>query len=154
MKRLILIALLIFSFQYAVSQNDTIYLMVEDVSIQSRIGQELSWGFLVKSHDDRFICDYYKFQIPNWMGIDEKGEDIFFNADQLKKGIDLDSIHFETISSFILNKKPWEIHNELSLIKEIFIIGRQNGNYYFLPLIYEGTRKNIIPTDLSFDNKG
>jgi len=54
----------------------------------------------------------------------------------------------------------WEIHNELSLKNRIFVLERKKGafnsetkefnfEYFSLPVEYEGTRKNIVPTDLS-----
>ncbi len=78
----------------------------------------------------------------------------------LREKISIDSLKFETIESFNKNKEWWEIHNELSLKKKIYLLekrktklnsktGKFEYAYYIIPMIYEGTRKNIVPTDLS-----
>ena len=92
------------------------------------------------------------------MGWDEKGEDVFLNLEEQREEIKIDTINYETVSTFTKNKEYWEVHNELSLKKKIFLIEKISDKdsitagtikYYILPIRYVGTRKNIVPTDLS-----
>jgi hypothetical protein len=117
-------------------------------------------GFTINSKDKRFFCDYYKFSILNFMGWDENGEDIYLTLKELKQEVSIDSISYKTLKSFTENKEWWQIHNELSLKKKILLVEKKvftdyyyrkkdSIKYYVLPMIYEGTRKNIVPTDLS-----
>lgn len=155
----IFILLLLSTFAY--SQNDTLYLLIDNPIFNKSEGEKISTGFAIVSKDSRFITDYYKFTILNFLGWDNKGDNIFIELKDLKKEINVDSVNFETILGFSKNKKYWEIHNELSLIKYIYIIEKVSNNsvsggsfkYYVFPVIYEGTSKNVIPTDMSNDDK-
>jgi len=131
---------LIYSSLY--SQNETIYLLTN------------KGGFAINSEDKRFLTDYFIFTFKK--GKDSKKNDFKYYTLDKKKEISIDTIKYKTIKEFTENKKPWEIHNELSLMRNVFFIKKTKSDkpnfeykYYVIPVIYEGTRKNIIPTDLS-----
>lgn len=154
MKKLyIIFTLLVYSSLYSYSQNDTLYLLTDKI-------KGVGYGFAVNSKDKRFITDYFIFNLKKVKGFSKKNNFDFeyYTLDEIRKEISLDTIRYKTIKEFTKNKKFWEIHNELSLIKNIFFIEKRKiksnkpdfeYKYYIIPAIYEGTRKNIIPTDLS-----
>lgn len=156
MKKILLISVFLFS-QSALSQKDTLYLLIEKPFIQGTMKTNYLFGFTINSKDKRFVCDYYKFQIPSYKGWDEKGMDIYLNLEELKEEIDIDTIDYETVQSLQKGQNWWQLHNELSLKKKIYLLEKKiypdyyyrkkdTVKYYVLPMIYEGTRKNIVPT--------
>lgn len=146
MKKYLLI--LLFCCQPVFSQSDTLYLYVEDPIIQYGCDQQLTFGFSIKSKDDRFITDYYKFSIPNIKSFGKEGNYEYYTIDEIKKETDIKKINYEIISAFIEAKSPWQVHNELSLKSKIYLIEKGDTKYYILPLIYEGTKKNVVQTAL------
>ncbi|MGO2358846.1 hypothetical protein [Mesonia sp.] len=158
MKKLIFFTL-IFTTGVIYSQDDTMYLLVENPKFNFGCEKDLAFGFLINSTDERFISDYYYFGMQNAKGFDGKGEIEYYDLKEFSKEVKIDTVRYETISSLTKNKKWWEIHNELSLKKHIFLIDKRNEGinnntgkylikYYVMPMIYEGTRKNIVPTNL------
>lgn len=159
MKNRILFLLLVITTLTVKSQNNTLYLVLDKPFFQYQTIENINIGFVIESNDKRFVCDYYKFKVLNYQGWNKKGEDIFLSLKELRKEVNLNDINYETISSLSKNKKWWEIHDILSLKKKIYLLEKKSisGNknkdstqYYIMPMIYEGTRKNIVPTDLSF----
>lgn len=141
-------------------KNDTLFLLVEKPYYQYESIEKIEIGFAIVSEDKRFVCDYYKFGVLNYMGWDREGNDVYLNLQELGKKTDINTISFETIKSFTDDKEWWRVHNELSLKKKIFLIEKRKTDfnpstndfkYYTIPLIYKGTRKNIVPTDLSLN---
>lgn len=159
MKKISLIIIILFGIiQSAVAQKDTLYLFIEKPFFQYQTIKNIRIGFIVMSKDKRFVCDYYKFGVINYQGWDEEGNDIYLNFNQLRKKININDINYKTIKSLTNKKQWWKVHNQLSLYKKIFLVEKIENktgtntnpyNFYIMPLIYEGTRKNIIPTDLS-----
>ncbi|WP_417195299.1 hypothetical protein [Bizionia sp.] len=157
------IFLLLFSLYFLNSfsqKTDILYLMVDKPMFAFCKEQSLCYGFAVKSEDKRFLTDYYHFDIVNLKGIDSLGNTKYYTLKEIRKAVSPDSIDFVSISDLTKNNAFWEVHNDLSLRKKIFLIEKKEGkfnsstgkydiNYYILPMIYEGTRKNIVPTDLS-----
>lgn len=146
--------------QSTIAQKDTLYLFIDKPFFRYQTIKSIHTGFIVKSEDKRFVCDYYKFGVINYQGWNEKGEDIYLSLKELRKEVNIDTLKYKTIKSLSKNKKWWEIHNQLSLKNKIFLLekketnfnsstGKFNYSYFISPMIYEGTRKNIIPTDLS-----
>ncbi len=159
MKKYIILILSLISLQVCFSQADTLYIMIENPFFVKNYNS-ISVGFGINSKDKRFNLDYYQFRLTNYKGWDENGNDIFLDINQLRKEINIDTIKYFMKKSFSENKEWWQIHNELSLKKKIFLIEKREGafntstgkyeiTYYMLPMIYEGTRKNVVPTDLS-----
>lgn len=147
-KRILLISIF-FITQNIFSQKDVLYLMI-DKPFFSQQDDEIVTGFIVKSKDKRFICDYFEFKIFNSFYSEDKNDIDYYKIDELRKSVKIDTIEYETLNSFIENKEFWEIHNELSLKSKIYLIEKKDSlKYYLFPMIYEGTRKNIIPTNLS-----
>jgi len=138
--------------------------MIERPSFMHRDDGTIGTGFIVKSIDKRFICDYYKFGIFTLFYSEEKKDIDYYTLKELRKEIKIDTVKYETIKSFTKSKEYWEVHNELSLKKKIYLLEKREGkfnsgtgefdySYFILPLIYEGTRKNIVPTDLSINKE-
>lgn len=158
MKKISLLIIILFGItQSVIAQKDTLYLFIEKPFFQYQTIKNIRVGFSIMSNDKRFVCDYYKFGVINYQGWDEKGNDIYLNFNQLRKKININDINYETIKSLTNKKQWWKVHNQLSLYKKIFLVEKIENktgsntspyNYYIMPLIYEGTRKNIIPTDL------
>lgn len=132
---------MLFCCQPVFSQSDTLYLCVEDPIIQYGCEQQLTFGFSIKSKDDRFMTDYYKFSIPNIKSFGDEGNYEYYTIDEIKEETDIKKINYEIISAFIGAKSPWKVHNELSLKSKIYLIVKKNTKYYILPLKYEGTKK-------------
>lgn len=159
MKKISLFIIILFGIiQNTIAQKDTLYLFIEKPFFEYQTIKDIEIGFTVISKDKRFVCDFYKFGVINYQGWDEKGNDIYLNFSQLRKKININDINYETIKTLTYKKKWWKVHNQLSLYKKIFLVEKIENktesntslyNYYIMPLIYEGTRKNIIPTDLS-----
>lgn len=142
------------------SQSDTLFLLIEKPYIQGKIDTNYKFGFIINSDDKRFVCDYYEFLIHSYQGWDEEGNDVYVSLKDLRKKVKIDTLKCETISSLSKEKKWWEIHNYLSLKKKIFLLEKRETvfnsktnkfdfGYFIMPMVYEGTRKNIVPTDLS-----
>ncbi|UPS92512.1 hypothetical protein [Bizionia sp. M204] len=148
-------------FQSFYSQNDTLNLILENPIYGNRYDSgDIGVGFAIQSKDKRFLTDYYNFNIINLKGIDSLGNVAYYSLKDIRKEISIDSINYISISDLTKDKKFWQVHNELSLKKKIFLIEKRKGKfnsstgkyeitYYMLPMIYEGTRKNVVPTDLS-----
>jgi len=158
MKKITLILFLFIGLK-AFSQKETLYLFIEKPFFRYSTIENIKTGFIINSQDKRFVCDYYKFGILNYLGWDENGEDIYLNLKELRKEIKIDSIQYKTIKILKKDKEWWQIHNELSLYKKIFLLekretkfnvstGKFDFGYFISPMIYEGTRKNIVPTSL------
>ncbi|NQW35547.1 MAG: hypothetical protein HQ471_00945 [Flavobacteriales bacterium] len=164
MKKIIISLIFLSITQITTSQDNSLYLLIEKPFF-IKTHNNISVGFSIKSKDKRFILDYFQFRISNYMGLDENGNDIFLDLKQLRKKVTTDSIKYKTILSLSENKKWWEIHNELSLKKKIFLLEKvkikddsgtyslegykEITKYYIIPMIYECTRKNTVPTNLS-----
>ncbi len=144
--------------------NNTIYLLLNNPRFTFNCEQSLGYGFAIKSKDKQFLTDYYKFNIYNIKGFSnsKKYDYEYYTLDEIRKEISIDTIKYETIKEFTENKNPWEIHNELSLKRKIYFIEKRKiksnkpyfeYKYYVVPAIYEGTRKNVVPTDLSSQSK-
>lgn len=148
-------------FQSIFSQNDTLYLLIEKPIFSNRYDSgDIGTGFAVKSKDKRFLTDYYYFNIKNLKGIDSLGNTTYYSLKDVRKEVFIDSIDYVSISDLTKDKAFWEVHNDLSLKKKIVLIEKKEGefnsstgeyaiNYYMFSMTYEGTRKNIVPTDLS-----
>lgn len=158
MKTITLILFLI-SSQINIAQSDTLYIMVEKPIFGSNCYGATGTGFSLVSKDKNYYNDYFAFTIQNAKGIDEKGDFEYYTLKETRKKIDVSTISHETILSLSKNKEWWEIHNAISLYKKIYLLEKKentehnkNNNvlYFIMPMKYEGTRKNIIPTDLSF----
>ncbi|WP_034061002.1 hypothetical protein [Lacinutrix jangbogonensis] len=164
MKKITLIILLFFCFQRISAQTDTLYLLIENpIFGQSSEGQ-IGTGFAIKSKDKKFLTNYYRFKIENLKGIKKSGELDYISLKDLRKVIDTTNINYINVSKIGLNKQWWELHDELSSKKTIYLVEKINDSfnsqtgvysfkYYILPMRYTGTRKNVIPTDLSSDGK-
>ncbi|MFD2551626.1 hypothetical protein ACFSQP_07340 [Bizionia sediminis] len=141
-------------------QSNTLYLLIDKPYFGYSFEENIGTGFAIVSNDKDFSTDYYGFDIQNVKGFKKTGEFDYYTLKELRKEIDIDTVKLETIKSFSENKEWWQIHNELSLKRKIFLIEKREGafntstgkyeiTYYMLPMIYEGTRKNVVPTDLS-----
>ena len=159
MRNMVFVFLMLIT-QAVYSQNDTLYLLMDDPFFRYKNIENIKTGFIINSKDKRFVCDYFMFQIQNFKGWGASGEDIYLDLKELRKEIDINSIDYETIESLQKNKEWYQIHNFLSLKKQIYLIQKKQikipslnnksvSRYYLIPMIYEGTRKNIIPTNMS-----
>ncbi len=154
-----LISLVLFVLtQIVLSQkNDTVYILIENPSFKNNNCENtLNFGFSIKSKDTRFITDYYQFNLSKAKGFNKNGDFEYYTIEELRKEVMIDSIKYKTLKS-LENSGNWELHNELSLKKTVLLEKKtikkdSNGNhitkYYIIPMIYEGTRKNVIPTQL------
>ena len=162
MKKISLMIIILFGIkQSAIAQKGTLYLLMDKPFFQYPTIENILTGFVIDSKDKRFVCDYYKFYVYN-IHYSEKAKDIIFlPIKDLRKEVKIDTIQYETISTISKGKKWWKLHEELSLKKKIYLLEKLENNinpktkitdykYYVIPLIYEGTAKNTIPTDLSF----
>ena len=157
-KKIVLLIYLSLS-TFCFSQNDNLYILVEEpfyVVNENNITTE----FGIKSEDKRFNLDFYRFQVSNFQGLDEKGKNVYHSLSELKEEVNLDSINSMTIEDLRKNHKWWEIHNFLSLKKDIYVVEKSKGKwqqeknsfsylYFSIPVEYLGTTKNMVPTDFS-----
>lgn len=164
MKKILVIIICIINSPILFGQNDALYLLIEKPIFGHICNGVIETGFIVNSKDNKFVCDYYQFGINTFNGWNENGEDVFLSLKELRKEIDIDTIKYETISSLSNDIEWWDLHNKLSLKKKIFLLEKRETKfnsstnkfdfkYFIVPMLYEGTRKNIVPTDLSI-NKG
>lgn len=163
MKNILIPLVYLFVIQLINAQRDVLTLLVEAPIFKQNDSNFIRTGFMVKSDDKRFVSDYYEFEIFN-IEYSKKDKDIkYLGIDELRVKVSIDTIKYETVSGFTKDKKWWEVHNQLSLKETIFLLekrkenfnsetGKYDYNYYIIPLIYTGTRKNIVPTDLSDNN--
>src|SRR5690606_30767660 len=94
--RIILVILLFLIFsKTCIAQKDTLYLLTENPFFIKNQNTIIT-GFGIKSIDKRFNLDYYQFQVQNYLGWDEKGNDIYLSLDELRKEVKLDAIKYET----------------------------------------------------------
>lgn len=163
MKKTIIIIGIIFISQITFSQSDTLYLMLDNPNFRKNYN-EIFIGFGIKSNDKQFNLDYFNFKVSNYKGWDKEGNDIYLDISELKQEVAIDTIDYETRLDLSKNKKWWQIHNMLSLKKKIYLVEKRNGKfnlkikeynikYFIIPLVYLGTRKNFVPTDLSMKRK-
>ncbi|MCB0463827.1 MAG: hypothetical protein KDC81_14105, partial [Flavobacteriaceae bacterium] len=129
-KKFLLISIF-FLTQNIFSQKEVLYLMI-DKPFFSQQDDKITTGFIVKSKDKRFICDYFEFKIFNSFYSEVKNNIDYYNIDELRKSVKIDTIEYLTLNKFIEKKEFWEIHNELSLIKEIFLIEKKDSLEYYL----------------------
>ncbi len=147
--------LFIYTSAFSQKSSTILYLFLDKPQYKYSCEKNLGYDFAISSQDKRFLMNYYKFDIYNIKGFstNTKYDYDYYTLDEIQKEISIDTIKYKTIKEFTENKTPWEIHNELSLMKKIFFIKKIKSNfkykYYAIPAIYEGTRKNVIPTDLS-----
>ena len=152
-KRLYVLFLCIFVFQGLSAQSNEYYIFVDDLFYRFSYEKQLGTGFAIKSNDKRFVADYYIFSVQNLKGFDNNGGYEYFTLDEIRTEVNLEKLNIHEFSYFE-NKKNWQVHEELSLVSEIFLIQKvkeSNGSYncYKIPVVYEGTRKNTVPTDLN-----
>ena len=159
----ILIIILILTTQNLIGQNDgDFYLLIDNPIFGYRYEKDIGTGFILKSKNKQFQTDYFSFDIQNVRDFSETGIFDYYTLKELRKEIDISKLNYETISSLTKNKEWWQVHNELSLKKNIYLLekrkekfnsqtGKWKYGYYILPMIYEGTRKDVVPTDLSSD---
>jgi len=149
---------LLFIYINVFSQDNTttLYLLTNKI-------KGVGYGFAINSEDKRFMTDYYMFNLKEVKGFSKENNFDFeyYTLDEIRKEILIDTIKYKTIKEFTRNKTPWEIHNELSLKRKIYFIEKRKiksnkpyfeYKYYVIPAIYEGTRKNVVPTDLSMQS--
>ena len=158
----ILIILISLMSNFIISQNDTLYLMIDKPKFGVQNYNSINTGFAIKSNDKRFHTDYFNFGVFNFYWSDSKQDIDYYKLSEMKKEVNIDTISYKTINELKKNKKWWEIHNELSLKRKIFLLekintdfnsstGKYNFKWYSLPVMYLGTRKNTVPTDLSLN---
>ncbi|TVZ52691.1 hypothetical protein [Dokdonia sp. Hel_I_53] len=137
------------------SQNETLYLKIEKPFFKKINTTSYITGFISKSEDPRFISDYFRFEVFNTVYIEDKNEIGYLTPKELRKKVSIDTLKYVTINELVEQKAFWQVHNELSLKKKIFLLeevnctsitAKNSFEYFILPLIYVGTRKNIIPT--------
>jgi len=154
MKCIYFTLLFIYINVFSQDTTTTLYLLTNKI-------KGVGYGFAINSEDKRFMTDYYMFNLKKVKGFSKKNNFDFeyYTLDEIRKEISIDTIKYKTIKEFTENKTPWKIHNELSLKRKIYLIEKRKiksnkpyfeYKYYVVPSIYEGTRKNVVPTDLSF----
>lgn len=141
---------LIFSFN-AFSQKDTLYLKINNPLYRYDESKHIFTGFSIFSKDPKFISDYYKFQVWNFNGWDDNGNDVLLDLIDLKKEIDSSKVKITQINEFTFDLTPCEIHENLSQFNRIFLVEFDSTKniYFSIPVYYLGTVKNFIQTDLS-----
>ncbi len=68
MKKIILIIIIFTITRCAIAQKDTLYLFIDEPFFQYENIENIEIGFVIKSKDKRFVCDYYKFGVINYQG--------------------------------------------------------------------------------------
>lgn len=117
-------------------KDNTIYIYEESPVITTELNGKSHYYLTIKSKDSSFNYDSYKF---------------IFLAKQLEfdkfepavgKKVDLDTIKINRIRDFN-NLKPWEIHHNFSLNKNISLVLRKGSDIKVFTLKYKGTEKNV-----------
>lgn len=139
-----LLTLLAFLYiQVSISQGKVsqFYLLDENPIINSDEVGTLHYIISIKSKDSTFKYDSYKFIIPNKIGFDK-----YDNLNNMEKSIVIDNLEYTNICN-LKDFTPCELHNLLSSKKNINLIYKkksyQSVNYVKVPLIYNGTQKDI-----------
>lgn len=136
--------LLVFSICFeSYSQGKT--LLIYDKTPSINIGTKGKAFYLIsfKSRDKRFDTNSYKFIISN-----KDGFETYKPLNKVGKVVALDTLDYLNLKE-LRAKPPWELHNFLSLKKNIYLIVKKQNvnseNTIFLryPLIYKGTQKNL-----------
>ncbi|QTE21308.1 hypothetical protein [Polaribacter cellanae] len=136
---LIIISFLSISITFGQNKKSPLYLRDYNPIINSDELGNLYYIFSIKSIDKTFNNDAYKFIVPNKIGFDK-----FKKLEEVENKIAID-----TLSNFInvthLKKyNPCELHKNLSIRRTIFLVYKNKySENVFIPLIYEGTQKNI-----------
>ena len=132
-----------FNVSIALAQNDNIYLLDPDGN--QRIGgynNNIIYILNIKDDNEKFHHDSYKFKIPNQSGIDK-----FLSFSEIKRKISLDSINYQTKRELSSKMESYELHEYFSHLvqnrKPINIIIKRNKTYYYFPVLYKGTEKNL-----------
>lgn len=138
--RILIIFLFTCSFFESNSQNNykdkTIYIYEESPVIAKELNGKSHYYLTIKSKDSLFNYDSYKFILL--------AKQIEFDKFEpaVGKKIDLDTIKVNRIRDFN-NFKPWEIHRNFSLNKNISLVLRKGSDIKVFILKYKGTEKNI-----------
>ena len=98
-KKFLLISIF-FLTQNIFSQKEVLYLMI-DKPFFSQQDDKITTGFIVKSKDKRFICDYFEFKIFNSFYSEVKNNIDYYNIDELRKSVKIDTIEYLTLNKFI-----------------------------------------------------
>ncbi|ESU21965.1 hypothetical protein FCR2A7T_04280 [Flavobacterium cauense R2A-7] len=94
----------------------------------------------IKSSDPRFLSDQYQFQIIG-TGLDE------LPLEKIKEKADLNTVKKSLSFTDLKKMKACELHELLSLCKNIYLIKKENDEYFFWRLHYTGTTKNAVITN-------
>ena len=139
----IVFIIICFNVSIALAQNDNIYLL--DHNGNQRIGGDnnnIIYILNIKDDNEKFHHDSYKFKIPNQSGIDK-----FLPFSQIRRKISLDTVNYRTRNELSSVMKNYELHEYFSHLvqnrKPINIIIKRNKTYYYFPVLYKGTEKNL-----------
>lgn len=136
MIKTIIILWAFFSFSISSAQNTnlkTIYIVDNKAIINPDIEGLFHYLISIKSKDDRFNYDAYKFIIPNRVGYNS-----YKNLKKIEKIIpekEIKKIELNTLKKM----KPYKLHEFLSLQDKIFLICKNKA----YNIIYKGTQKNL-----------
>ncbi len=136
---IIITSLCIISTTLGQNEKSTLYLNDYSPIINSDEFGNLYYVLSITSIDKTFDNDAYKFIIPNKIGFNK-----FNKLEKIENKIAIDTIS-NLINVIYLKKiKPCELHENLSIRKNLFLVykNKYSENVY-VPLIYEGTQKNI-----------
>lgn len=131
-----------FSFGQEQKHND-IYILDNKKYIASDYYGNFLYIFSIPSKDEKFICDSFRFIVPNQKNFEEK-----FKLSELTKKIDKSKIDSKRVlePNKLFNSNAYEIHELLSLSKKIYFIFEESNNCYNqIEITYDGTMKNLIP---------
>ncbi len=143
-KSLFFFIFLSINFSFGQEQKDNaIYILDDKKYITSDYYGNFFYIFSIPSKEEKFICDSFRFIVPNQKNFEEK-----FKLSELTKKIDKSKIDSKRVlePNKLFNSNAYEIHELLSLSKKIYFISEDASNCYNqIEIIYDGTMKNLVP---------
>lgn len=138
--RILIVFLFTCTFFKSNGQNNykdkTIYIYEESPLITTELNGKSHYYLTIKSKDSLFNNDSYKFILFAKQIEFDKFETAVANK------IDLDTIKLNRVQDFN-NFKPWIIHNDFSLSKNIKLVMKKRRSFMVFELKYVGTEKNV-----------
>ena len=122
-----------------VEKEDTLIILDENGFVNSDEKGQLYYLISMKSRDTLFDRDGYNFILNNRRGFEE-----YASLNEMGEKVSLVTQNYLKITD-LAQFSNCELHNFLSLKKEIYVIlkNKKNSTYWKYPVLYTGTQKNV-----------
>jgi len=122
-----------------IEKEVSLFILDENGFVNSDEKGQLYYLVSMKSRDTLFDRDGYNFILNNRRGFEE-----YASLNEMGAKVSLDTLNYVKISD-LAHFSNCELHNYLSLKKEIYVIfkNKKDSSYWRYPVIYTGTQKNV-----------